>query len=188
MFSFSRKSVRETNELQERSDANIKSHTALDEASSDDVSEFSNGARAQGNFHVQRHTSPGVDQETQIDRTESYGDEFVAGYCTDYDLTTSRRGKLKIHHRGHFYINQYYSGSKAYRYWVCVKRYCKGRLNMDKEGRIMVRGEHTHSVNDTGILFTVVDGSDSSNSVEYLTPSNHRKVEQIILKTLVKSE
>lgn len=71
--------MRETNELQERSDANIKSHTALDEASSDDVSEFSNGARAQGNFHVQRHTSPGVDQETQIDKTESHGDEFVAG-------------------------------------------------------------------------------------------------------------
>lgn len=59
---------------------------------------------------------------------------------------------------------------------------------MDKEGRIIVRGEHTHSANDTGILFTVVDEGDSSSSVEYLTPSNHRKVEKIILQALNKTE
>ena len=102
-------------------------------------------------------------------------------------MTTSRRGKPKIHHRGHFYINQYYSGSRAFKYWACVKRYCKGRLNMDKEGRIIVRGEHTHSANDTGILFTVVDEEENSNIVKYVTPSNHEKIEKFILKSIKKT-
>lgn len=55
---------------------------------------------------------------------------------------------------------------------------------MDRDGRIVVRGEHTHSVDDTGILFTVVDNDQTSGNVEYLTPSNQGKLEKILLKAL----
>ena len=58
---------------------------------------------------------------------------------------------------------------------------------MDSDGRITVKGEHTHSVDDTGIMFTVVEENDQKK-VKLLLPSQHINVNRIILKTVEDNE
>lgn len=41
-------------------------------------------------------------------------------------------------------MSQYFTGPKAYRYWMCTRRYCKGRLNMNQFGEFVEKGQHFH--------------------------------------------
>lgn len=57
---------------------------------------------------------------------------------------------------------------------------------MDTDGRITVKGEHTHSVDDTGIMFTVLENKESD--VKILLPSQQANVNKVILKTIEPNE
>jgi len=48
-----------------------------------------------------------------------------------------------ICYKGHNYVTQFFKGPKAFRYWMCQKRYCKGRLNLSKNGAATMKGTHT---------------------------------------------